>query len=63
MWDPIPKKPIAKASVHAGALYGCELDPLAIKNVTSLGAATAVALNCEWGPNNRIAAMLLFGNG
>ena len=46
---PRSQKLIAKASVHAGALYGCELDPLTSKNVANLRTATAVALNCEWG--------------
>ena len=46
---PRSQKLIAKASIHAGALYGCELDSVTLKNIANLRAATAVALNCEWG--------------
>ena len=47
---PRSKKLISKASVHAGALYGCELDPLTINNITKLRTSTAVALSCEERP-------------
>ena len=51
------KSLITRASLQAGALYACELDPLTLHEIAVLRVATATALNCHFGPNNRIAAM------
>ena len=52
-----------RASLQSGALYGCEIDPLTLRQLHTLRVQSAAALNYEWGPNNRIAGMLFQSQG
>ena len=49
---------VTRASLQAGALYACEVDPLTKSDLQAMRLCSSVALNYDWGPNNRVAAML-----
>ena len=54
---------VTRVSLHAGAMYGCDVDPLTLQQVRQLRTGVAIGLNCEWGPTNKVAAMLLTAQG
>ena len=44
-------------------MYSCETDPLTQKQLHELRVISAVAMNYDWGPTNRVAAMLFSSQG
>ena len=50
---------ITQVGLHTSSMYGCEVDPLTLDDTKQLRLGAAAGLHLDWGPNNRIAAMLL----
>ena len=53
------KRLICRTSLHAGALYACEVDPPTRSQLHQLRAVTAQALGHSGGPGSAVAAALL----
>ena len=54
---------MTRASVQAGALYACESDHLTLRQIQDLRVISSAAMGYDWGPSNRVAAMLFEAKG
>ena len=50
---------VTRVGLHASSTHGCEVDPLTRGDIRQLHLGVAAGLHLDWGPSNRIAAMLL----
>ena len=54
---------VTRVGLHTSSMYGCEAGPLTLGDMRQLRLGVAAGLHLDWGPSNRIAAMLLTSPG